>query len=206
LIIGKVLKFTLEVSAITKNLKPLWEQITFPFVQFLSKLNVNPNLITVLGLIFTSVSVPFLATGRFFLGGLFVLLGAVCDAIDGHLARTSKRVSKFGALLDSTLDRIADFLPLFGLALFFAEKLLWLAVVLLNILFWFLVSYVKARMEGLGVKKSIGGLFERTERLAVLIVALLGGFVEYGLVITLIGAFVTFLQRLYLGYVYLKES
>jgi archaetidylinositol phosphate synthase len=193
------------VSALTKNLKPFWEQVTLPFVQFLSKLNINPNLVTVLGIVLTSISVPFLASGRFFLGGLFVLLGAVCDAIDGHLARTSKKVSKFGALLDSTLDRIADFLPLFGLALFFAEKLLWLGIVLFNILFWFLVSYVKARIEGLGVKKPIGGLFERTERLTVLIISLLTGSVEFGLVITLAGAFVTFLQRLYLGYKYLKE-
>jgi hypothetical protein len=68
-----------------------------------------------------------------------------------------------------------------------------------------LVSYVKARIEGLGVKKPIGGLFERTERLTVLIISLLTGLVKFGLVITLAGAFVTFLQRLYLGYKYLKE-
>ena len=129
-----------------------------------------------------------------------VLLGALCDALDGHLARTTKKVSKFGALLDSTLDRIADFLPLMGLALYFAEKLLWLVVVLLNILFWFLVSYIKARMEGLGVRKTIGGLFERTERLAVLIISLFTGWVELGLLVTLVGSAVTFLQRLYVGY------
>jgi len=193
------------VSVLTKSLKPLWEQFTLPFVQFLSKFRINPNWVSVAGIVLTSFSVPFLASGKFLLGGIFVLLGAVCDAIDGHLARTSKRVSKFGALLDATLDRIGDFLPLFGLALFFAEKLLWLGIVLFNILFWFLVSYVKARIEGLGVKKPIGGLFERTERLAVLIVALFTGLVEVGLVITLIGAFITFLQRLYLGYKYLNE-
>ena len=188
------------MSALTKNLKPIWEQITLPLVQFLGKLNVSPNLLTVLGIVFTALAVPLLATGRFFWGGLLVLLGAACDALDGHLARTSKKVSKFGALLDSTLDRIGDFLPLFGLALYFAEKLLWLSVVLFNILFWFLVSYVKARMEGLGVKSKIGGLFERPERLTVLVLSLLTGLVEIGLVVTLIGSFVTFLQRLWKGW------
>ena len=188
------------MSALTKNLKPIWEQVTLPFVQFLDRLKISPNLLTVLGIVLTALSVPFLATGRFFWGGVLVLLGAACDALDGHLARTSKRVSKFGALLDSTLDRVGDFLPLFGLALYFAEKLLWLSVVLFNILFWFLVSYVKARMEGLGVKTKIGGLFERPERLMVLVFSLITGLVEIGLVINLIGSFITFLQRLWKGW------
>ena len=194
------------MSAVTKNLKPLWEQITLPFIHILGKLNVNPNFLTVLGVIFTAISVPFLATGKFLLGSIFVLLGAICDALDGHLARTSKKVSKFGALLDSTLDRIGDFLPLFGLALYFAGKLVWLSVVLFNILFWFLVSYVKARIEGLGVKDQIGGLFERPERLLVLILSLATGLVEIGLVITLIGSFITFVQRLWEGWKLLKKS
>jgi len=188
------------VSVITKNLKPLWEQLTLPFVTYLGKLKVNPNTLTLLGIVFSAFSVPFLATGKFLLGGILVLFGALCDALDGHLARTSKKVSKFGALLDSTLDRVGDFLPLMGLALYFAEKLLWLSVALLNILFWFLVSYTKARMEGLGVKKPIGGLFERTERLAVLIFSLVTGWVELGLIVTLVGSAITFLQRVYMGY------
>lgn len=188
------------MSAITKNLKPLWEQLTLPIIHTLEKFNIHPNSLTILGIVLTALAVPLLAKGHFFWGGILVLLGGICDALDGHLARTTNKVSKFGALLDSTLDRIGDFLPLFGLALYFAEKLLWLAVVLLNILFWFLVSYVKARMEGLGVKTHIGGLFERPERFAVLISFLLLGWVELGLFITLIGSFITFLQRLWKGW------
>jgi len=137
---------------------------------------------------------------------MLVAAGGVCDALDGHLARRSGRVSRFGALLDSTLDRLADFFPLMGLALYFSDDGLWLSVVLLNIAFWFLVSYVKARLEGLGVREKIGGLFERPERLAVLIFFLLLGLPEVGLVITLGGSLFTFLQRLYLGYKLLKEK
>ena len=194
------------MSALTKNLKPIWENITLPFINFLSRFRVHPNFLTISGLVITSLSVPFLAQGNFLIGGLLVLLGGLCDALDGHLARKTKKVSKFGALLDSTLDRLADFLPLFGLALHFAGKTLWLAVVLLNIAFWFLVSYVKARAEGLGIKEKMGGLFERTERVAVLVVSLLTGFVEFGLLITLIGSLFTFLQRLYRSYTLLKTS
>ena len=192
------------MSAITKNLKPFWENFTLPFINLLSKFKVHPNTLTVLGLSITALSVPFLAKGQFLIGGIFVLLGGLCDALDGHLARKTKKVSKFGALLDSTFDRLADFLPLFGLALHFAGKTLWLSVVLLNIVFWFLVSYVKARAEGLGVKEKIGGLFERTERVAVLIFSLFTGLVELGLLITLFGSIFTFFQRLYRSYSLLK--
>jgi CDP-diacylglycerol--glycerol-3-phosphate 3-phosphatidyltransferase len=194
------------VSALTKNLKPLWEQFTLPVVSFLSKLNLSPNILTVGGLVFSILSAPLLAKGYFFWGGLMVALGGVCDALDGHLARRSKRVTPFGALLDSTLDRLSDFFPLMGLALYFSTDSLWLSVVLLNIAFWFLVSYVKARIEGLGVREKIGGFFERPERVAVLILFLLSGFVKVGLLITLAGSFYTFLQRLYLGYKLLEEK
>ena len=198
------------MSALTKSLKPIWEQFTLPVISFLSKIKVSPNFLTVSGLVFSLLSVPLLATGNFFIGGISVLLGAACDALDGHLARKSKKVTPFGALLDSTLDRLADFFPLMGLALYFADEgKLWLSVVLLNIAFWFSVSYVKARMEGLGVKEKIGGLFERPERLAVLITTLLTGWeplVKLGLLITLFGSFYTFLQRLYLGYKYLSRG
>ncbi len=192
------------MSALTKNLKPLWEQITLPFVDFLSKIKINPHFLTLSGLIFSALSVYPLSKGEFFLGGLAVLIGAACDALDGHLARRSKRISRFGALLDSTVDRVADFLPLMGLALYYADSKLWLSVVLLNILFWFGVSYVKARIEGLGIGEKIGGLFERPERLLVLIASLLTGFVKFGLVITLAGSLFTFLQRLYIGYKLLR--
>ena len=81
------------MSEISKNLKPVWENLTFPLVEFLSRLNIHPNFLTILGFVLTGFSVPFIATGKFFIGGLMVLLGALCDALDGHLARTSKKVS-----------------------------------------------------------------------------------------------------------------
>jgi len=194
------------VSALTKNLKPLWEQFSLPIVSLLSKLRLSPHALTVAGLALSAISVFPLSEGNFFWGGLLVAAGGVCDALDGHLARRTGKVSKFGALLDSTLDRLADFFPLMGLALYFSGNSVWLSVVLLNIAFWFLVSYVKARLEGLGIKEKIGGLFERPERLAVLIITLLIGFPEIGLIITLAGSIFTFLQRMYIGYKLLKKT
>jgi len=193
------------VSVLIKNLKPLWEQFTLPFINRLNKLQIHPNFISLLGIVLTFLAVPFLAKGNFVWGGIFVAAGGLCDALDGHLARYSGKVSPFGALLDSTLDRLADFLPLFGLALYFSNSPFWLTVVLFNIAFWFLVSYVKARLEGLGVKEKIGGLFERTERVATLVVFLILNLPEVGLLITLFGSLFTFLQRLYLGYKLLEK-
>jgi len=188
------------VSAFLKKIKPAWERLSLPLVRLLSSLGVSPNALTVLGFIFSLLSTPLLAAGRFREAALIVLLSALCDALDGHLARSGGRVSRFGALLDSVLDRLSDFFPLMGLALYYAPERLWLSVVLLNLAFWFAVSYTKARLEGLGVKEKVGGLFERPERIAILTLALLSGDPRWGLVVTLVGSFVTFLQRLYLGY------
>jgi phosphatidylglycerophosphate synthase len=191
------------VSEITRNLKPYFESLTAPLVDFLKELKIKPDYLSYLGVLLTLFSVPFLWEGNFLIGGILATLGSLMDALDGHLARRSKSTSPFGALLDSTLDRISDFLILFGLALHFAEKSIWLIITLLNMLFWFLVSYVKARLEGLGVKK-VGGWFERPERLIVLLIFIFLNKVEIGLIITLIGAFITFLQRMFIGYKALK--
>jgi len=194
------------VSALTKNLKPYWEQLTLPLVSFFSKLNLSPASLTLGGLIFAVLSVFPLSAGNFTLGAALVGLSALCDALDGHLARRSGKTTPFGALLDSTVDRLADFFPLMGLALYYSADKFWLSVVLLNAALWFSVSYAKARMEGLGIKERIGGLFERPERLAVLLISLPFGSaaVKVGLSVTLLGSFITLLQRLYLGYKLLR--
>ncbi len=139
----------------------------------------------------------------FLISGVILTLGSILDAIDGALARRSNQVSKFGAFLDSTVDRIADFLPLAALAYYFRNDELFFWLTMFTILFSFLISYERARAEGLGLDCKVG-FFERPERLIILIVALISGFVKVGIVVLFIGTLITALQRLI--YVYKKAE
>ena len=191
------------MSQFIKAIKPAFEEGIRPFLEILTKLNVSPNFITVLGLLFTTVSVFFIINGKFLISGVILTLGSILDAIDGALARRSNQVSKFGAFLDSTVDRIADFLPLAALAYYFRNDELFFWLTMFTILFSFLISYERARAEGLGLDCKVG-FFERPERLIILIVALISGFVKVGIVVLFIGTLITALQRLI--YVYKKAE
>jgi CDP-diacylglycerol--glycerol-3-phosphate 3-phosphatidyltransferase len=128
--------------------------------------------VTVVGTLGVVVgALTLLPTGHFLAGFLVVAFFLLGDGLDGTLARLTGRESRFGAFLDSTLDRLADAAVFAGLAVWGAEhesEVLWLALSCLAL--GFLVSYARARAEAFGVDASVG-LFERTDRL---VVALLG--------------------------------
>ena len=134
--------------------------------------------VTFSGIILGGVGAIFLATGRFLVSGLFLLVSGLCDVLDGSLARREKKVSIFGAFIDSTGDRISELLY-FGAIIFYFSKseppvISFVVVSLIAIGGSFLTSYTRARAEGLGIACSIG-VMERPERLAILIVGLLFG-------------------------------
>jgi len=149
-----------------------------PFVSFLSYLGISPMAITFSGIILSVVGAVFLATGRFVVSGLFLLVSGLCDVLDGSLARREKKVSIFGAFIDSTGDRIGELLY-FGAIIFYFSKMKpagihFIVVSLVAIGGSFLTSYTRARAEGLGISCSIGVL-ERPERVAILVAGLLFG-------------------------------
>ena len=124
---------------------------------------------------FLMVGVAFvLAQGHFVLGGILITAFALFDAIDGTLARMTKRTSRFGAFLDSTLDRFSEAVIFFGLFVYFlsnghsTELILIYATVVGSLM----VSYARARAEGIGVPIK-DGLFTRFERIFLLVVGLL---------------------------------
>ncbi len=193
------------MSQFIKTIKPAFEESIQPFIDFLKRLNVSPNLITVLGLLLTAFSGVFIVEGKFFIAGVVLAVGSVLDAVDGALARRSNKVSSFGAFLDSTVDRVADFIPLAALAYYFKENDLLFWLTMFTILFSFLISYERARAEGLGIDCKVG-FFERPERLIILIVALITGFVEIGIVVLFAGTLITAIQRLIHVYKNTKEK
>ena len=149
-----------------------------PVIDFLVRRGVSPNAITTFGTIATVIGGGFYARGHIMLAGWIVGLSAICDLIDGSVARKSGQTSVFGAFYDSTLDRVADGVVLGGLAMFFARNGVhheipdymstpMVAVILLGILGSFLTSYTRARAEGLGVDAQVGVL-PRPDRVVLL--------------------------------------
>lgn len=184
------------MSQIIKNIKPRFEKVISPVVYVFDKLNISPNLLTITGLIITSFGTYFIFTKQFFTAGIILTIGAIFDVMDGTLARKANKTTKFGAFLDSTVDRIADFLPLFALAYYFRNDLIFFLITMGAILFSFLVSYTRARAEGLGLDCKIG-IFERPERLIILIIALITGSLEIGVLLIFIGASWTTFERVF---------
>lgn len=128
---------------------------------------ISPNIISLLALILSLVTGVMYGMGLFFAGGIVLLLSGFLDTIDGTIARLNKATTQFGALLDSVLDRYADFFILTGLLIYYRYEWVFF-VILLAMLGSFMVSYVKARSESIG-KIKIVGLMQRPER--VLLVA-----------------------------------
>jgi CDP-diacylglycerol--glycerol-3-phosphate 3-phosphatidyltransferase len=137
-----------------------------PLVGIFSRWGLSPNAFTVTGLIVSAFAAIAFTTGSLRLGGVLILLGGFCDMIDGSLARTSGRTSRFGALLDSTVDRYAEFIMFLGIGAHFV--LLQDYVTALGTFFALcgsvMVSYTRARTEGLGMDGKVG-IMQRPERI-----------------------------------------
>ena len=150
-------------------------RVTDPIVGVLSKSGITPNTLTMINLALNIVAAYFIATGHFIVGGVLILGSGLFDLLDGALARFSKQTTKLGAVLDSTVDRISEAATLCGLlAWYVAEEGTTLEIVLVLVVLVgsFLISYIRARAEGLGWQCQVG-LFTRAERVIVLAIGLL---------------------------------
>jgi CDP-diacylglycerol--glycerol-3-phosphate 3-phosphatidyltransferase len=171
-------------------------------VSVLARTSVTPNTLTVASLIVTIGAAVLVGTERFIAGALVLAFSSFFDMLDGGLARATGRATKFGAALDSTLDRVAEAAILVGLLVVFARQEALPEVVLTGVAMVgsFLVSYVRARAEGLGVECQVGVL-TRPERIILLVLGLLLARFEYVLVaaLALIALFsiITIGQRLH---------
>jgi CDP-diacylglycerol--glycerol-3-phosphate 3-phosphatidyltransferase len=163
---------SLKVNILPDWLKNWYLNLITPVVDFFIARAVNPNLFTTLGFIVSIISAGLFALEFPRLAGILVLLSGTFDIIDGKVARATNQVTKFGALYDSTLDRYAEVVVFFGLAFFFAKEELPLRLVMLIAVSIALggsmmVSYVRARAEGLGLECKVG-IMQRPERIVLL--------------------------------------
>jgi CDP-diacylglycerol--glycerol-3-phosphate 3-phosphatidyltransferase len=140
----------------------------------LTKWNVSPNAITYLGLVLTLGVAVLVALGELRWAGVAYIVASVSDAMDGTLARVSGRGSRFGAFLDSTIDRFEESLVFLGLVFYYARmgSELEVTLTLLVTVGSLMVSYTRARAEGLGINCKVG-FMTRIPRVAILIVGLI---------------------------------
>jgi CDP-diacylglycerol--glycerol-3-phosphate 3-phosphatidyltransferase len=175
--------------------------LTAPIVRPIAKIGISPNTLTILGFLLSIAVAYLVARGMLLGGGLLLLFSGWFDLLDGALARLTGRVTRFGALLDSSLDRFSEAIVLCGLLFFyhgsFQESVLIFATLIGSVM----VSYIRARAEGLGLECKVG-LFTRPERLILVALGLiLGWFFSEALVIILwvlaVGTNLTALERLF---------
>ena len=176
-------------------------RLTEPAVRLLIKTHVTPTNLTWIGFAIVLGAAALIATGHLLIAGFVVLAGSFFDMLDGALARRTNQATRFGAVLDSTLDRIAEAVILLSLLVLYAQEQSVLGSLLVGItlLGSFLVSYVRARAEALGIECK-AGLFTRPERVIILALGLLFSRIDYALITALavIAAlsFFTAIQRL----------
>ncbi len=174
--------------------------------RLISRTGVSPNILTLSGFLATLGVSYVLALGHERVAGLLIIPVGLFDALDGALARAMDKASPFGAFFDSTLDRFAEIALYLGLLYLYRGSTLEPVLIYLAITGSLMVSYTRARAEGLGLECKVG-LFTRFERLAVLVVGLLLEQTFIALIILAIFSNLTALQRMwYVRRAITKES
>ena len=206
---------------IKRKLREAVRRAIGPLVPGLAQIGLRPNHLTIAGCVLSLGAGLAFFEGGFRWGALLLAFSGLCDMLDGPLARELGRDSKFGAFLDSTLDRLSEALVLSGIAGFYLVHLLELVhnpalvfeelqrdlepgtwaraslVAVLALVGSFLVSYTRARAEGLGIPCRVGW-FERPERMLVLIIAGafgVGGVMSGALLLLTVLSYATAAQR-----------
>lgn len=183
-----------------KSLQRWARSVAEAIVRPLARLGVTPNGLTVTGFVFNLVTAAVIATGHISFGGLLLFLSGGFDMLDGALARVAKQGSNFGAFLDSLLDRYSEAAILLALIYVFTIRHDTLAVLLVYAVAMgsILISYARARAEGLGLEAKVG-IAPRPERILILGLGLLLNFRTAigALVLLAILTHVTAVQRLY---------
>jgi len=186
---------------LTRFRKDVAYSLSSPVVQLLAKTPITPNAITWFGFSLAIGGAVLIVTGHLLAAGVVVLIAALFDMLAGALARYTNLVTRFGAILDSTLDCLSEAALLLGILVLYAREqavpqILLVGVALLGSL---LVSYIRARAEALGLECEVG-LFTRAERVIVLALGLLLSQIDNALVIALsiivVFSFFTAAQRL----------
>jgi CDP-diacylglycerol--glycerol-3-phosphate 3-phosphatidyltransferase len=179
-----------QLAFISEKNRERYLRIIGPVAKILGRAGVHPNILSIIGLLLSVVAGLFFSQGVFFWGAWIVVVSGICDTLDGQIARQNNKNSSFGAFFDSTLDRYGEMFFFLGLAYYFAGGQSFATVpgnpvkgvpcpwtvllILLTVAGSFMVSYTRARAEGLGVECR-GGVMQRPERITLLVIGTLLG-------------------------------
>lgn len=162
-----------------ERFRQFWSNVWAPVGDLFLRMGIKPDWVTIVGTIGVSAgALWFFPRGQFFLGVLVITVFVFSDIIDGYMARASGQSSKWGAFLDSTLDRVGDAAIFGGLVLYYATShpetdlggpTLYLCLSLACLVLGNLTSYARARAEALGMQAK-GGIAERSDRVVSILV------------------------------------
>ncbi|MEV6575326.1 phosphatidylinositol phosphate synthase [Streptomyces sp. NPDC051577] len=197
---------------LNKYARAFFTRVLTPFAAFLLRRGVSPDAVTLIGTAgVVAGALVFFPRGEFFWGTITITLFVFSDLVDGNMARQAGVSSRWGAFLDSTLDRVADAAIFGGLALWYAgggNHDVLCAVSIFCLASGQVVSYTKARGESIGLPVAVNGLIERAERLVITLVAAglsglqtfgvpswIGALLPIALWVVAAGSLVTLIQR-----------
>ncbi len=156
------------------EVKASWILLMRPVEDYLIERKIHPDVLTMTSLLISAIAGVLFHFGDVFLAGVVLIAGSTFDMLDGRVARALNISSRSGAYLDSVLDRVSEMLILLGLLSYFRHSI-FVYVVFLTLAFSMMVSYTKARAEGVGVDSEVG-MMQRAERIVYLGVASLFNF------------------------------
>lgn len=169
-----------------------------PLSGVLIRIGITPNIATLTGVLITVCGAVFIVYGQFIIAGVCIMLGAIFDLIDGSIARRTNKISDKGALMDSVMDRVSEGTVLLALVIWFSspENNERIGIILGFLAFAgsIMVSYIRARAEGLGLRGN-SGFLTRPERVVIVIVTLMLGYPIWGLWILGIGTPLSAIHR-----------
>lgn len=190
------------------------QRVVIPVGAAIGRAGVTPNMVTISGFLVTVIAAVVISQGRLLLGGLILVGGSVLDMLDGAIARATGKGSKAGAFLDSTLDRLSDAVVYVGLIWYYAAgqgvsvitvgsdvgfeysepHFLGAGLALAGLVLSLMVSYVKARAEGLRFDCNVG-IAERPERIFLVCGGLILDLLIPALVLLVAASAITVVQR-----------
>jgi len=187
-----------QPQTFSDKLRLIFKNILDPIGRFLNRFGLTPNTITLLGLAGTMFGAFLISQGKMTMGGIVLLLFVLVDTLDGTMARLRGDPNDFGGFVDSVSDRYAEFITFGGLVYYFLsqENYLGVMVTFAATAGSVLVSYVKARAEGLGFTAKVG-LLTRVERYIVLIPALIFNQPYLAVILIAVLGNITALQRIF---------
>ena len=168
-----------------------------PLERIARKIPLNPNTLSIIGFIIT-IFACYILSFNLLTGGVLILFGGVFDVLDGVVARINNKTTRFGAFLDSVLDRYSDAFILLAIAynLEKASDRTGVVLCLGTLLGSFLISYSRARAEGIG-EECKHGLMERPERIILISIGAISGFIIPALWVLVMLTNFTVMQRIY---------